>query len=420
MSVYGHGAYAAAKIIDRSGQEHSLWTVERPFLQSVSAEENMGDIGVLGAVIAMPLKDGLELLADPNILVQGNRLMVKMGYSADGGSSTPWFDGILRSPEVQISASGVSITLAADGGHVVAFTRTTDKTYKGKPLDVLREVATDYGWKLEVDAHEPETVESVVSFSPGDGSTWTQIWTLMNDNGYVLTGTLRRASGGEACLKVTPVAKGARIAKRTFVMFGSVDQDKRQYPIVSFSADASPMYLYMGAAGFTSSYIGEDGQQHTVTSDPTTSTEQHAGDSVVAPSGQETKVGDVVVDLALGATVKDTALPQQIPHTRGPDETTAGQVQTTSDRKAEVAGFTVTVSTVGIPEMSGNDDHLVAGVGIYDGYYTVKSWTMQVDSGGFTGEWTGIKKSIDGLTGFRAVPKAVPDTLAEAGQETPP
>ncbi len=415
MSSYGIGVYATAKIITRSGREYSLWEADRPFLQSVSVEQNQGDLGVISAVMSMPMKDGLELLADRNIIVQGNRLQVKMGYSGAGGASTPWFDGLMRSPGIEISPSGVTINLSADAGHVVAFSRAPDRTYRGHPFNLLKDIGADYGWDVVIDPGGPPLTDEVISLAPGAGSTWAQLWTLFRDRGYVLTGDMIRSDGGRSLVRLSPVVRGERTAVRTFVMFGSIDASKSQYPILGFSADSSPMYLWQGAAGITHNYIDEDGKEVVVEATPAVSDDRATGDSIMAPPGQETKVGGALVDLATGADAKSTAKPMQRPTTLGPDASTAGQVQAQMDERAEVAGYTIDISTVGIPDIFGNDEHLVLGVGLYDGYYTVKSFSMKVDASGFTCDWKGLKKTIDGLSGFMRVPKAVDDTRTRAG-----
>ena len=399
MSVFGTGVFAAAEIIRAgfSGEEArvSLWLPSRPFLQSVSFEVEAGNVGVVSATLAMPLMDGLALLQDDSLFIMGNVLKVKMGYSADGGASTPWLAGIMRVPQVQIDGSGVTITLVADAAVGVATSRASSGTYEGTTRSILEGIAKTYGWTLRIKPGGPPLDgNEVETFSPSVSTAWTVFRDLARKRGYEVT-TLTKYEAGQSVNEVflTPFVQAGDVAVRTFAMYGTPSAQDRIYPIVGFSSEATPLFAPTTRAGFTHSYMNERGEILDIRVGADTSeSKAEDGKPVPASRNEDLSAEGQVVDLRSDPQAADHAVPNNIPVASGQDATIEGQVQATYDARAERDGYTVEVDTIGIPDIAFDDNHRIVGLGIFDGYHRVIKYRHEVDSGGFKSSWTGIRK----------------------------
>lgn len=390
------GVFVAAEIERKTnGERVPLWTPSRPFLSSVEIEVGLSQNGLIRATLDAPYRDGIALLEDGDLIVQSNVLRVRMGYSS--GVATPWYTGLMGFPGVEIGSDGVTVTLEAHGGAALAMVRETQGTLQGTREDIVRQIALRHEWG--VDINDAQDLQDIVERSGAGRSVWMVLSALLDEVGYDYY--MGVADDGRQTLVVLRRATWlSPSSRRTFVLFGTVDLKRNQYPLLDFSADASALFLWRGGAGVATSVINDDGVEQVVVADD-------AGTQVPSVGGDDT-TAQVVEDQAAvapglvpGLSIDDVAAPMRVVPPPN-DAQIAAKAQAEYDRR-QIDGFTAQGSSILVPLMRPGETVGVFGVSsLYSGMYGVYEVRHRVDSGGGETSFTMKRNAVPSGYGTRA------------------
>ena len=413
------GVFAVARIIKRdTGEKISLWTPDRPFLTSVEVETGLSQNGLIKVTLEAPYPAGIALLEEPGLIVQSNILQVRLGYSRSG-HMTPWYAGLMTTAGAEINPNGVSINIEAHGGAALAMTRQTQGQWIGTREAVLNQIAEKFGWDVEID--DPAGLKGAFNSTGANASVWIFLTSLLEKAGYnFYMGT---SDAGTATLFVFRRESWVGLgAQRTFVMYGTIDLAKNQYPLLSFSAETSAVFLWQGSDGMKAVVMDDDGVEQTLEANSDTSTVPSLGadagtSGATSATDPETKLTtDIVEDDQIGPM--NVTLPSSSAETGDAQAT----LQAEYDSRQMASGFQITAESIGVPLMRPGEVVGVYGVSkLYEGLYGVFQVTHRVDSGGFSTSWVGRKNAFpDGSgTGLKvATPENTQTEPASPGEAT--
>jgi hypothetical protein len=402
------GAFGVARIIKRGSREKvPLWTPARPFLASIEVEVGLSQNGLIRASLEAPYAAGIALLEEPDLIVQSNILQVRLGYSASG-NMTPWYAGLMTTAGAQISPNGVSISIEAHGGAALAMTRQTQASWTDTKAAIVKDIAQRFGWETSID--DESGLSGVVTVQGGGKSVWLLLEEILGESNYNFFMGVN-AQGKATLFVLRGETWTATSAKRSFVMYGSVDLKKNQYPLLSFQADTQAVFLWSGSDGLQSITVDDDGNEVVTVADETTTATASLG-AEANTSGktdeQDPETGlvqDMVPDEQYGRPTISPA---------SSDADTATRLQAEFDRRQMMSGFKIEAESIGVPLMQPGEVVGVYGTSkLYDGLYGVFKVTHRLGADGFTTSWEGRRNAFPSGKGAKVQVVAPENTQTE-------
>jgi hypothetical protein len=414
------GTYAAAKI-GYLGKQYVLWTSQTtqdggptasqgdadaagvgPWVTAVTAQLNGTTVNQVSVSLEMPFRAGIKFL-ESGLLTNGNYLAVRVGYLKDGWMS-PWFTGRMAGPSVTIDASGVSLTISAQGAGGEALLTSSGRSWGPMSRwDIIKKLADEH--KVEVydkDGSAEAKLSQQTNFSAqqSGANDWIFMRRICEEVGVRILGGINPETN-RACFRLVDLttAFGAEPV-RTFVAMGNFDTSKNRYPILSFAIETPPGTLFTDAAMKGARLLAVDEFGELVEEGATT---KDLPDQATAEGSMDDSDDATEAD-------PDTGLPNGgSPDKGGADDEGAGVIITDapegankdfvySTLQAGQMGFPatqVTITVPGIPNAQCYELFKVEGLGaMFDGLYLTLDVQHSVSSSGFDTTIKAVRNAI--------------------------
>lgn len=403
------GTYAAAKI-GYMGKQYALWTSQTtqeggatasqeqadaagvgPWVTSVTVQLNGTTVAQVSVTLEMPFKAGMKFL-ESGLLTNGNYLAVKVGYLKDGWMS-PWFTGRMAGPSLTIDASGVSVTITAQGAGGEALLTSSGRSWGPMSRwDIIKKLAEEHQVEIydkDGSAQTKLSKQTDYSSQQAGANDWIFMRKLCEEVGVRVLGGVNPESN-KACFRLVDMTSAfSAQPARTFVAMQNCDTSQNKYPLLSFSVETPPGTLFTDASMKGARLLQIDAFGKLVEEKATTKDlpDQTTGEGSMDDSADATE------------TDPDTGLPNGgSPDKGGADDEGAGIVLSDapegankdfvySTLQAGQMGFPATqvsITVPGIPNAQCYELFEIAGISaMFDGKYLALDVQHTVSSGGF-------------------------------------
>jgi len=361
-----------------------------PFVTGVTVSfELTWDVSTISFSIDAPFEEGLRML-NSNIFTAYNQVEVRIGYP--NGPKSPPFYGFLQN-------GGVGLELTPNGltGTITCTSGTSADQYERRHNSPSLE-------KAFRDAVITSGRYKDVKFEDGSQKAFDDF------SNYRVTGSMPNLEVMEMAHRMTntyslqsetnpdilkvwyrPDQKSGKPFRR-FVMRGQFSEGPPPtYPIMSFQPSigaAQFAFSPAGASGMEAPRILDSGEIETIEAKPEDSNEQAGQDEVAIEAATDKKIeageggprrqADKVLDAATEA-VRTVVFPGS-----GAAEWAEPLLKNLQVHMARTLGWSATLTTVGIPDVRGEEVLEVLGMGtLFNGVYTIDKVTHSCANGDF-------------------------------------